>query len=69
MKLAGIDIGNDSVKIVLDGSTEPIIVPNIVAPGYDRAILQFEESPLQALDVSVSVRNCREMENGISSVC
>ncbi len=53
MKLAGIDIGNDSVKIVLDGSTEPIIVPNIVAPGYDRAILQFEESPLQALDVSV----------------
>lgn len=53
MKLAGIDIGNDSVKVILDGTTEPIIIPNIVAPGHDRHILQFEESPLQALDVAV----------------
>ena len=53
MKLAGIDIGNDSVKLLMDGSSEPIVVPNIVAPGFDRPILQFEESALQALDVSI----------------
>ncbi|UFJ40339.1 ParM/StbA family protein [Brevibacillus humidisoli] len=53
MKLAGIDVGNDSVKVVLDGSTQPIVIPNIVAPGHDRHILQNEESPLQALDVTI----------------
>lgn len=53
MKLAGLDVGNDSIKIVLDGMKEPIIVPNVIAPGYDRHILQYEQSPLQALDVSV----------------
>ncbi len=53
MKLAGIDIGNDSIKIVLDGSNEPVIVPNVVAPGFERHILQEEDSPLKALDVMV----------------
>jgi plasmid segregation protein ParM len=53
MKLAGIDIGNDSIKVVLDGISEPLVVPNIVAPGYDRHILQEEDSPLKALDVVV----------------
>lgn len=53
MRLAGIDVGNDSIKVALDGGGEPIIIPNIVAAGHDRHILQYEESPLQALDVSV----------------
>jgi plasmid segregation protein ParM len=53
IKLAGIDIGNDSIKLVLDGSREPLIIPNIVAPGYDRHILQEEDSPIKALDVMV----------------
>ncbi|WP_199624452.1 ParM/StbA family protein [Paenibacillus alkalitolerans] len=52
-KLVGIDVGNDSVKIVLEGIREPIVVPNVIAPGYERLVLQEEESPLQALDVSV----------------
>ncbi|TMV49688.1 ParM/StbA family protein [Paenibacillus mesophilus] len=53
IKLAGIDVGNDSVKVALDGSNEPILVPNVVAPGYDRHILQEEDSPLKALDVVI----------------
>lgn len=53
MKLAGIDVGNDSIKIALDGANEPIIVPNIVAPGYERHILQEEDSPLKAMDVVI----------------
>lgn len=53
IKLAGIDIGNDSIKLVMDGSTEPLVVPNVVAPGYDRHILQEEDAPVKALDVMV----------------
>src|SRR5437879_6453183 len=53
IKLAGIDIGNDSIKLVVEGTQEPIIVPNIVAPGYERSILQEEDSPLKGLDVMV----------------
>lgn len=53
MKLAGIDIGNDSIKVVLDGVRDPLMIPNIVAPGYERHILQEEDSPLKALDVVV----------------
>ncbi|WP_157279852.1 ParM/StbA family protein [Paenibacillus swuensis] len=52
-KLAGIDVGNDSIKVVLDGTYKPLIVPNIITPGYDRHILQEEDSPLKALDVIV----------------
>jgi plasmid segregation protein ParM len=53
IKLAGIDIGNDSVKLVVSGSNEPIIIPSIVSPGYERHIFQEEDSPLKALDVMV----------------
>lgn len=53
MKLAGIDIGNDSIKVVLDGIRDPLMIPNVVAQGYDRHILQEEDSPLKALDVVV----------------
>jgi plasmid segregation protein ParM len=53
IKLAGIDIGNDSVKLVVSGSNEPVIIPNIVSPGYERHVLQEEDSPLKALDVMV----------------
>jgi plasmid segregation protein ParM len=64
IKLAGIDIGNDSIKLVLDGSREPLVIPNIIAPGYERHILQEEDSPWKALDVmiyspSLSQRNQR----------
>ncbi len=52
--LAGIDIGNDSIKIVLENHHEPIIIPNIIAPGYERHILQEEDSPIKALDVVVN---------------
>ncbi|WP_223192363.1 hypothetical protein [Paenibacillus sedimenti] len=44
-KLAGIDIGNDSIKLVLDGAKEPLVIPNIIAPGYERHILQEEDAP------------------------
>jgi plasmid segregation protein ParM len=53
MKLAGLDLGNDSIKIVLEGGNEPLFVPNVVAPGYERHILQEEDQPLKALDVVV----------------
>lgn len=53
MKLAGLDLGNDSIKIVLEGGAEPLLVPNVVAPGYERHILQEEDQPLKALDVTV----------------
>lgn len=54
MKLAGLDVGNDSVKVVVDGATEPVIIPNVVVPGYERMVLQEEDSPLKALDVVVT---------------
>ena len=53
IKLAGIDVGNDSVKLIVDGSTEPIVIPSILAPGYERHIFQEEDSPLKALDVRI----------------
>jgi len=53
IKLAGIDIGNDSVKLVVNDTNEPIVIPNVVSPGYERHILQEEDSPLKALDVMV----------------
>ncbi|MDF2935105.1 MAG: ParM/StbA family protein [Paenibacillaceae bacterium] len=53
MKLAGLDLGNDSIKLVLEGGGEPLLVPNVVAPGYERHILQEEDQPLKALDVVV----------------
>lgn len=53
IKLAGIDIGNDSIKLVLDGAHDTITIPNIIAPGYERSILQEEDAPLKALDVMV----------------
>ncbi|MFB9275328.1 hypothetical protein [Cohnella cellulosilytica] len=53
IKLAGIDIGNDSVKLVVSESNDPVVIPNIVSPGYERHILQEEDSPLKALDVMV----------------
>ncbi|MBM6994352.1 hypothetical protein D3C76_215730 [compost metagenome] len=53
IRIAGIDVGNDSVKVVVDGSQRPIIIPSIVSPGYDRHVLQEEDSPLKALDVRV----------------
>ncbi|MBB6735016.1 ParM/StbA family protein [Cohnella zeiphila] len=52
-RLAGIDIGNDSVKLVVGGGGEPIVIPNVVSPGYERLVLQEEDSPLKALDVMV----------------
>lgn len=54
MKLAGLDVGNDSVKVVVDGATEPVIIPNVVVPGYERMVLQEEDAPLKALDVVVT---------------
>ncbi|WEK53498.1 MAG: ParM/StbA family protein [Candidatus Cohnella colombiensis] len=53
IRLAGIDIGNDSVKLVVSGSNVPVIIPSIVSPGYERHVLQEEDSPLKALDVMV----------------
>lgn len=53
IRLAGIDIGNDSVKLVVNGSNEPIVIPSIISPGYERHVLQEEDSPLKALDVMV----------------
>ncbi|HEY0829197.1 MAG TPA: hypothetical protein VGE40_13945, partial [Bacilli bacterium] len=53
IKLAGIDVGNDSIKIIVDGSREPVIVPNVIAPGYERVVLQEEDSAIKALDVMV----------------
>ena len=57
IKIAGIDVGNDSVKLVVDGSSEPIVIPSIVSPGYERHIFQEEDSPVKALDVMYTARN------------
>lgn len=54
MKLAGLDVGNDSVKVMVEGAAEPAIIPNVIVPGYERIVLQEEDSPLKALDVVVS---------------
>lgn len=54
MKLAGLDVGKDSVKVMVDGAAEPVIIPNVIVPGYERIVLQEEDSPLKALDVVVS---------------
>ena len=54
IKLAGIDVGNDTVKVVLDGSKDPIVIPNVVVPGYERMVLQEEDSPIKALDVIIN---------------
>ncbi|WP_274361850.1 ParM/StbA family protein [Paenibacillus thermotolerans] len=53
LKIVGMDVGNDSVKILMEGVSEPVVVPNVIALGYERMVLQEEESALQALDVSV----------------
>ncbi|HEX7057757.1 MAG TPA: ParM/StbA family protein [Bacilli bacterium] len=53
MKLAGIDVGNDSVKVYSDGMSQPVIIPNIIAPGFERVVLQEEDSPIKALDVVI----------------
>ncbi|BBH22663.1 hypothetical protein Back11_40080 [Paenibacillus baekrokdamisoli] len=53
IRLAGIDVGNDSVKVVVEGSPEPIVIPSIVSPGYERHVFQEEDSPVNALDVEV----------------
>ncbi|WP_219835321.1 ParM/StbA family protein [Paenibacillus sp. R14(2021)] len=53
IRLAGIDVGNDSIKLVVDGAAEPVVIPSILAPGYDRHIFQEEDSPLKALDVRI----------------
>jgi plasmid segregation protein ParM len=53
IRLAGIDVGNDSVKLVVDGSPDPIVIPSIVSPGYERHIFQEEDSPIKALDVTI----------------
>lgn len=52
-RLAGLDVGNDSIKLVFDDNSEPLLIPNITAPGHDRFILQEEDSPLKALDVVI----------------
>lgn len=53
-KIAGVDIGNDSVKVILGDQQEPVIIPNVIVPGYERRILQEEDSPLEALDVTIN---------------
>jgi len=54
VKLAGVDVGNDSVKVLLEGMRDPIVVPNVIAPGYERLVLQEEDSPVKAFDVVVN---------------
>ncbi len=54
LKYAGIDFGNDSIKLVLENQKSPLVIPNVISSGYSRQILQEEESPLKALDVIVN---------------
>jgi plasmid segregation protein ParM len=59
MKIVGIDIGNDSVKLIEEISGDqsrntPLVVPNVIATAYGRQVLQDEESPLSALDVVIN---------------
>jgi plasmid segregation protein ParM len=53
-RLAGVDIGNDSIKVVVEDQRTPVVIPNVVAPGYERLILQEEDSAIKALDVMVN---------------
>ncbi len=59
MRVVGIDIGNESVKLVEDfgsnsSSYGPLVVPNVIAKVYGRQVLQEEESALSALDVIIN---------------
>jgi plasmid segregation protein ParM len=59
VKLVGIDIGNNGIKIAEEiyrenESNGSLIVPNVVARVYGRQVLQDEESPLSALDVIIN---------------
>lgn len=51
----GLDIGNDSVKLVMEGGR--LAIPNIVAPGSPRNLLREEDNVLEALDVEVYSRS------------
>ena len=53
IRLAGIDVGNDSVKLGGRRIADPIVIPSIVSPGYERHIFQEEDSPIKALDVTI----------------
>lgn len=55
VRSVGLDIGNDSVKLVLDGGR--LAIPNIVAPGSPRNLLREEDNVLEALDVEVYSRS------------
>lgn len=52
-KVAGVDIGNDSLKVITGDQQDPLVIPNVVVPGYRRQVLQEEDSALEALDVQV----------------
>lgn len=51
----GLDIGNDSIKLVMEGGR--LAIPNIVAPGSPRNLLREEDNVLEALDVEVFSRS------------
>lgn len=55
VKSIGLDIGNDSVKLAMEGGR--LSIPNIVAPGSPRNLLREEENVLEALDVEVYSRS------------
>ncbi|BCJ86561.1 acetate and sugar kinases/Hsc70/actin family protein [Effusibacillus dendaii] len=55
VRSVGLDIGNDSVKLVMEGGV--LAIPNIVAPGSARNLLREEDNVLEALDVEVFSRS------------
>ena len=54
MRLASIDIGNDALKGYFGSLENRLYIPNIIAHAEDRAIIDMENDPLDALHVAVN---------------
>ncbi|MCM3006862.1 ParM/StbA family protein [Priestia koreensis] len=54
MRLASIDIGNDALKGYFGNFENDLYIPNIIASAEDRAIIDMEKDPLNAIHVEVT---------------
>ncbi|MNO63758.1 hypothetical protein D3C76_544710 [compost metagenome] len=54
VRLAAVDIGNDTLKAYVQGLTNEIWIPNVIAEiGESRDIVEFEKHPLDGLHVEI----------------
>lgn len=60
MRLASIDIGNDALKGYFGNFENDLYIPNIIASAEDRAIIDMEKDPLNAIHVEVTSSALKE---------